>query len=216
MSHSIEVEDDFGDVLTEARPSLPPSEGIGFRLEQIEGKSAVFDIEPDRPGRALIGTSPACDIRISDREVSRRHAAVEVVAEGLKVTDLGSTNGTWVGPLRIREAYLQGGETLRVGQTVLHVARAPARKSTPRPSSSQFGTLIGASPAMRRLQPLFERLATSAVPVLIEGETGTGKEELAKALHERSARREGPFVVLDCTAVAPSVVESELFGHEHG
>ena len=69
---------------------------------------------------------------------------------------------------------------------------------------------------MRRLYPLCERLAASDVPVVIEGETGTGKEVLAEAIHETGPRARGPFVVFDCTAVPPNLVEAELFGHERG
>jgi DNA-binding NtrC family response regulator len=81
---------------------------------------------------------------------------------------------------------------------------------------TRFGRVVGASPEMRRLYPLCERLAQSSVPVIIEGETGTGKEMLAESLHDAGPRAAGPFVVFDCTAVAPSLVESELFGHERG
>lgn len=79
-----------------------------------------------------------------------------------------------------------------------------------------FGRLLGGSPAMRRLYPLCERLAGSTVPIVIEGETGTGKEQLAEALHEQSSRADKPFVILDCTTIAPNLIESELLGHEKG
>src|SRR6185436_19650582 len=85
----------------------------------------------------------------------------------------------------------------------------------PLPSAMRFGRMVGASVAMRRLYPLCERLAASRVPVIIEGETGTGKEVLSEALHESSGVP-GPFVVFDCTAVSPALLEAELFGHERG
>ncbi|MCK6593354.1 MAG: sigma-54 dependent transcriptional regulator, partial [Polyangiaceae bacterium] len=72
------------------------------------------------------------------------------------------------------------------------------------------------SPAMRKLYPLCARLAATIVPVIIEGETGTGKEVLAESLHEMGPRASGPFAVFDCTAVPPNLVESALFGHERG
>jgi len=84
------------------------------------------------------------------------------------------------------------------------------------PTPSGFGAVLGASPAMRRVYPLLERVAASDVPVLLEGETGTGKEAVAEAIHAASARAAGPFAVLDCTAIPPSLVESMLFGHERG
>ena len=82
--------------------------------------------------------------------------------------------------------------------------------------SDRFGRTLGASPAMRRLYPFCRRLARSSVPLLIEGETGTGKEQLAESLHIEGPRCGGPFVVFDCTAVAPNLIESELFGHMRG
>jgi two-component system response regulator HydG len=85
----------------------------------------------------------------------------------------------------------------------------------PLPSAMRFGRLMGASVAMRHLYPRCERLAALRVPVIIEGETGTGKEVLAESLHEVGGGT-GPFVVFDCTAVSPSLVDAELFGHERG
>jgi DNA-binding NtrC family response regulator len=84
------------------------------------------------------------------------------------------------------------------------------------PAAVRFGRFVGGSTEVRRLYPLCERLAQSSLPVVIEGETGTGKEVLAEALHDQGARAAGPFVVFDCTQVAASLVESELFGHERG
>jgi DNA-binding NtrC family response regulator len=151
-----------------------------------------------------------------DRGVSRRHAALEFGEPGLRFTDLGSTNGSFIGGVRVVEARLFGGETIRVGDTTLQIqvaARSDAVQLSPR---NHFGRVHGASVAMRRLYPVFDKLANSRIPVLIEGETGTGKEVLAEALHEEGPLSKLPFVVFDCTAVPPSLVESELFGHEKG
>jgi two-component system, NtrC family, response regulator HydG len=82
--------------------------------------------------------------------------------------------------------------------------------------ASGFGRIVGASPAMRRLYPLCQRLSVAEVPLVIEGETGSGKEVLAESIHECGPRSQRPFVVFDCTAVAPSLVESALFGHARG
>jgi DNA-binding NtrC family response regulator len=99
---------------------------------------------------------------------------------------------------------------------VIRVEReAGERVIVPIPRSG-FGRVLGSSPAMQRLYPLIERLAASDVPLVVEGETGTGKEALAETIHESSSRANGPFVVFDCTAVPENLVESELFGHERG
>jgi two-component system response regulator HydG len=115
------------------------------------------------------------------------------------------------------EAELQGGELVRVGTTVMRVDLEDATEGEPAlPAAIAFGRVVGASREMRRIYPLCEKLASANVPVVIEGETGTGKEALAESLHEMGPRAQGPFVVFDSTAVPPSLVESELFGHERG
>jgi two-component system, NtrC family, response regulator HydG len=189
-----------------------------FALVVIEGPDAgrSFDVDADLAARLLIGKSPACDFRLSDQEVSRRHASLELTGRRLRLKDLGSTNGTFVDGIGIVEAFLRGGEIVRLGTTALRVdERGPPREVT-LPARVQFGGVLGASTAMRRIYSLCDRLAAADVPVVIEGETGTGKEQLALALHEKSGRSSGPFVVFDCTAVAPNLIESELFGHERG
>ena len=173
-------------------------------------------VDAGRPGRLFVGQSPSSDLRLADPAVSRRHAAFEIVGASLRVTDLSSTNGTFVNEVRVIEALLDGGETVRVGGTHLTVKRAALTESIALPAATGFGRVIGASLAMRRLYPLCERLAASDVPVIVEGETGTGKELLAEALHEQGARAAGPFVVFDCTAVPAELFESALFGHERG
>jgi DNA-binding NtrC family response regulator len=148
--------------------------------------------------------------------VSRRHGAFVTSAGGLRYTDLDSTNGTYLGAARVHDITLAGGEELRLGGTVLRVSRlSPAARPRPAPRGG-FGKLVGASPEMQRLYPLLDRLAQADVPVIVEGETGTGKEVLAESLHDEGPRREGPFVVFDCTAVPASLLESALFGHEKG
>ncbi len=177
---------------------------------------ASIAVEPGQPSRLLIGQSPACDFRLADRQVSRRHLAAELTGDGLRLTDLGSTNGTIINEVWISEATLRGGERIVVGDTSLVVERDEAVSEVPLAAATNFGRVVGASAAMRKLYPLCRRLAQSDVPVVIEGETGTGKEVLAEALHEASGRAKGPFVVFDCTAVPPNLVESALFGHERG
>jgi transcriptional regulator with GAF, ATPase, and Fis domain len=169
-----------------------------------------------QPSRVLVGEGPACAIRFGDRQISRRHAALDFVGQRLRITDLGSKNGTFVDGVAVVEAFLRGGETIRIGGTAVRVERGEPRAAPEIPAATRFGRLIGASLEMRRLYPLCARLSASQVPVIIEGETGTGKEVLAEALHEEGPRAPGPFVVFDCTSVPPGLVESELFGHERG
>lgn len=180
-----------------------PDVGASIRLD---GSSA----------RALVGTSEACDLRLSDRAVSRRHAGFDVVDARLRIVDLSSRNGTFVNGVAVVDAYVGGGESVQLGATTLRVAVISNDHEVSLPTTTEFGDYIGASTEMRRLYPLIERIAATNLPTLIEGETGTGKEVLAEAIHDRGPRAQGPFVVFDCTAVPPSLIEAELFGHEKG
>jgi DNA-binding NtrC family response regulator len=172
-------------------------------------------VDPSSPTRLLVGQGPACGFRLQDVHVSRRHAAFEIESGRLRIVDLGSKNGTVVDGVACVDAFLSGGEAVRIGDSVLRVTRSETAEG-PRSTEMRYGRMVGGSDEIRRLYPLCERLAASTVPVLIEGETGTGKEQLAEALHEEGPRAAGPFVVFDCTAVPPNLLESVLFGHEKG
>ncbi|MFO0571431.1 MAG: sigma 54-interacting transcriptional regulator [Polyangiaceae bacterium] len=188
-----------------------------FRLVVQSGPDAGLERQLDGSApRLLLGSGPACDLRISDRMVSRRHAALDVRDELLRIVDLGSRNGTRVNGVLVSDAGLAGGELIRVGETEIAVSRARASEPGRVPTAMRFGRVVGASLELRRLYPLCERLAHSDIPVVIEGETGTGKEALAESFHELGRRAKGPWVVFDCTAVPPNLLESELFGHERG
>jgi DNA-binding NtrC family response regulator len=205
----------FDDLTARARPVGVPS---AFTVLVVEGpeRGAELRIDGSEPSRVLLGQSPACALRLTDRLVSRRHAALDVTERGLRVTDLTSTNGTFVNGIQVVEAFLHGGELVRVGDTSIRVEARGEAVPGSISKAMRFGRVVGGSGEMRRLYPLCERIAQSAMPVLIEGETGTGKEMLAEALHECGPRANGPFVVFDCTATPPNLLESTLFGHERG
>jgi DNA-binding NtrC family response regulator len=199
----------------------PPIARVAVRgcvMTVLEGPDAgaTFPIEDVTTQRALLGQSPVCTVRLNDRTVSRRHAALEGDQGSVRLVDLGSSNGTFINDVRVRDAYLRGGESIRVGSSVLRIDIDAATHNLTTPAMTRFQRVVGGSPEMRRMYPLFAQLAASDVPVLIEGETGTGKEVLAESLHQASPRKDGPFVVLDCTTVSPSLVDAELFGHERG
>ena len=207
------------DLRTELNAAAPASQRTAaFSVQAVGGPSAGSAITVSTPGRrVLVGQSEVCDLKLADRRVSRRHVALALAGDSLRVLDLGSSNGTYVVGLRVIDVLLRGGEDVVIGDTTLHVTRVDV---TPDSSSvsprSSFGRVVGSSPAMRALYPFCERLAQTDVTVLIEGETGTGKEILAESIHEAGPRANGPFVVFDCTTVAPNLLESELFGHERG
>jgi transcriptional regulator with GAF, ATPase, and Fis domain len=188
-----------------------------FALTIVEGPDvgAAIALGAASPGRTFVGTSPACVLRLTDPKVSRRHLAIDVDGSLLRLLDLGSTNGTRVGGLAVRDVSLGGGEVITLGDTAIRVVVAGSAEPAGE-GEGAFLRTVGASAAMRRLYPLCRRLAASDVPVLIEGETGTGKEILAESIHAAGGRASGPFVVCDCMTMAPSLVEAALFGHERG
>jgi DNA-binding NtrC family response regulator len=200
------------------RTAIAPVVTRGCVVTVLEGPDAGkrFPIEDLVTQRVLIGQSPVCAVCLTDRTVSRRHAALEAEHGMVRLLDLESSNGTFVGQLRVRDIYLRGGESVRVGSTTLRIDVDASTHILQASEQSGFYRVVGASPEMRSLYPTFARLASADVPVLIEGETGTGKEVLAESLHEASARRDAPFVIFDCTTVSPTLLEAELFGHEKG
>ncbi len=190
------------------------AELASYRIVVQDGADAGMSIVVDAsmPTRLLVGHSRACQLVLRDVAVSRRHAAFDLDARGLRVTDLGSRNGTRVDGVRVVEAILEGGERLRIGDTTLNVELVDERPEIPVARSEGFGRVVGASVVMRRLYPLCERVALSELPVVIEGETGTGKELLAEALHEVGPRRAKPFLVFDCAGTPRESAAQALFG----
>lgn len=207
------------DVTTRLHGSFDPSPvPEPFVLTVVTGpeQGQSFPIDGSQPSRILLGQAPACDIRLTDRTVSRRHVALDVEGGRVRVSDLGSKNGTRINGVKIVEAWVQGGETIQAGSTVFRLDRHSTGKKIALSPATSWGRMIGASTEMRRLYPLCDKLAQSDVPVIIEGEAGTGKELLAECLHEQGPRHNGPFVVLDCTAVPAQLLEAELLGYVAG
>ena len=184
-----------------------------IHLEAVEGAEGSHVSTSDR---CTVGSHPSNDFVIHAPTVSRFHCEVRLGDGGARVVDLESRNGTTVDGVRVNDAWLRDGSVLRLGRVEvrarLGVDTTPVRLSP----SSRFGGLVGASTAMRGAYAVLERAARSDSTLLIEGETGTGKEEAARAVHEASERHERPFVVVDCSAISASLVESELFGHVRG
>jgi transcriptional regulator with GAF, ATPase, and Fis domain len=166
--------------------------------------------------RTILGSAPAAGLRIADREVSRLHAELEPTERGTWIRDLGSRNGTFVENVQVTAALLAEGARLRVGSTELRLRFPTGPAPIDLWPEDHFGEVLGASPAMRELFAQMHRVAESDAPVLILGETGTGKELVARAIHGASARAAQPFVIVDCAALASSLVEGELFGHTKG
>ncbi len=167
--------------------------------------------------RCVLGSAPHCDIIIADQAVSRVHAEIEPRDEGIWVRDLNSRNGTFVEGVRVESACVLHGFTIRVGATDLLVNYANAEhKPVESWPSDRFGPLMGRSQMMRELFATLARLSPLESCIMITGETGTGKELVARAIHQASLRAAGPFVVVDCATLSESLIEAELFGHTKG
>jgi DNA-binding NtrC family response regulator len=185
------------------------------RVEVVGGPDAGTSV--DVAGQTLkVGTAEDNQLVLTDDSVSRAHCELEPVAGGMRVRDMGSTNGVFAGGVRLYDAVLPFDSRLRLGDTELALSALAETVEREQTTRDRFGDLLGASPRMRELFADLERIAATDVTLLIEGETGTGKDVVAESVHRASARGAGPFVVFDCGAASPTLVESELFGHERG
>jgi transcriptional regulator with PAS, ATPase and Fis domain len=187
----------------------------GVLIEVRDGADAGAKVALS-PGGVVVGSGQSADLRLSDDLVSRRHLELNAEAAGVRARDLGSLNGTWLGPHRLDSMLITSDATVRVGQTTLELRFEGAPIDVPISQRRSFGRAVGTSPAIRHVFALLEQAARSRATVLLEGDSGTGKDVLAHALHEESDRRDGPFVVIDCGAIPLTLIESELFGHERG
>ncbi len=167
-------------------------------------------------GVARIGTAPKNELRLTDPTVSRLHAEVTVLKSAISVRDAGSKNGTFIDGIRIEAAHLPPGSSLRVGSSTIRAEVRDEPTFVEVSAKTSLGAMVGGSHEMRRLYALIERVAPTDTTVLIQGETGTGKELVARAIHEGSLRAKAPFVAIDCGAIPENLIESELFGHVRG
>lgn len=176
-----------------------------------DGQAVTFDGR-----RAEIGTSPDNALCLDDDAVSRFHARIDVDDSGYALTDLESKNGTYVHGLRVEKLFLEDGTVFRIGDSQIKFSTTTEEVEVRFSGKERFGNLIGHSLSMREIFAMLERVAPTDATVLIEGESGTGKELIAEAVHMHSPRKDGPFIVVDCSAIARELIESELFGHVKG
>jgi len=194
------------------------------QLSDDEGAPEPIWVEvtdgPSKGARCLLeaGTifvgSEGCDLTVGDRSVSRRHLSVELLAGAVRVTDLESRNGTVYLGAKISDARVPVGGSVRVGRCTLRFVPRAAQPALS--ARAELGGLIGASPAARRMFAAIEKLGPADSTVLVRGESGTGKDSVARVLHALSPRAKQPYVVFSCGAVNPNLIESELFGHVKG
>ncbi|MGH7753496.1 MAG: sigma 54-interacting transcriptional regulator [Gemmatimonadales bacterium] len=208
-----------------SHPTIPLLEPEGAanrpvsRLVVTGGRDAGLELPFNGP-TLIVGRAPDSDLVLGDETVSWRHLSLERAPEGIRVRDLASRNGTFLDGRRIESAITGAGSSIRTGRTHLRLAGPAAAVSREAPAADSSGTglaeLVGRSPAIQRVYGRIREAAASRVPVLLLGETGTGKELAARAIHAIGSRARGPFVPVNCAAVARELIEDELFGHARG
>jgi DNA-binding NtrC family response regulator len=163
-----------------------------------------------------IGSVQDNDIIIRDPAVSRYHLEVHKRNGEYVIVDNNSTNGTFVGALRVKEATIRHRGEIQIGDSSLLFEPIDTEIAVEPSGAERCDDLVGRSVSMREIYTVIERVAPTELTILVTGETGTGKELVARALHKKSRRKDGPFVTLDCSALPPTLIESALFGHEKG
>jgi len=188
----------------------------GFRLRVVAGPDHGKDHMLDE-GTTMVGTHADNDLVLTDATVSRYHLEVRVRRDGIEVRDLETTNGTKHGGAKIGQVVLTGAARLRLGKhTELDVEPIDANVELGEWPNDRFGDVLGTTQPMKRLFALLSKAAATEATILLQGETGTGKEAIAEAVHKASRRAKGPFVVVDCGSIPHELIASELFGHAKG
>jgi transcriptional regulator with PAS, ATPase and Fis domain len=185
------------------------------QLTVLDGPDKGHSAVVGQPG-FTVGSGPQADLRLTDPSVSREHLRLFAGPLGVRCVDGGSKNGTFFHGARVREITLSQDGTLSLGNTVLGIKLQGDKRELPVSDKTNFGEAIGVSPTMRAVFAALERAADSDLSILLEGESGVGKDVLARAVHQASSRRDGPFTIIDCGAIQPALIESELFGHVRG
>jgi transcriptional regulator with GAF, ATPase, and Fis domain len=196
----------------------PPTETVRYARVRIAVTKGVDvgKVVESAGTTVRVGTAESADLRLHDDTVSREHCEIELNERGFRIRDSKSTNGVRVHGLRVFDVSASSPLEITLGDTVLAVTPLGDAETRERTSVGCFADMLGESTKMRELFAMLARIAPTDLSVLIEGETGTGKELVAQSIHKASARSEGPFVVFDCSAVASNLIESDLFGHERG
>jgi DNA-binding NtrC family response regulator len=185
-----------------------------LRVRVVGGPDAGLVVTPERYDPLTVGTAPGSSVVLSDPLVSERHLELRQTPDGVAVEDRTSRNGTFIGGVRVAQVYVPAGTRLRVGNTTIAIEDAGDLESDD--PDAAIPELIGRSEAMRDVRRVVRRLATVGSSVLIEGETGVGKDVVARTIQARGQRRDAPFVVVDCGSMPATLIASLLLGHEMG
>jgi DNA-binding NtrC family response regulator len=201
---------------TQSLGSSPARAVRRARLRVASGPDRGLEYVLEETSPVSVGLAPGNDLRLSDPTISRYHLELDIGDKGIHLQDLGSLNGTYASGLRLVEAYLHPGTTLGLGKTLIVIDALDDMAAEPTSDVAPIEEIVAESAAMREVVRKVRRVASTDSFVLIQGETGTGKEVVARSIHRLSLRAGGPFEVVDCGALPANLVSSELFGHERG
>jgi len=208
------------------------SDDMGIRTEFVDNKATSRELHkaklvvidgPDEgeeytldSSKTYVGRAAVNDITLSDQSVSGTHFVIRAEEDGFLLEDAGSTNGTILAGCDVEQIWLAAGTSFRAGNTTFKLEPLDDVVDIPLSDDEHFQGVIGRSPAMREVFATCNKVAPSELTCLITGETGTGKERIAQAIHDASRRCDEPYVVLDCSAIPKDLMESYVFGHEKG
>ena len=210
----------MSDQFTQRTQLSPPGDRTTINLNKCKlvvlkgsqrGREFVISSDVIRVGKADDN-----DLVLPEETVSRYHFEIIRDSRGYLLRDMQSTNGTFLDGAEVREAYVRAGSVITAGTVQVKFQPFQERIEILPSERESLGELIGKSNRMREIFGLLERIGPTEATVIIGGETGTGKDLVARTIHQLSRRRDGPFIVVDCGAIAQSLIESELFGHEKG
>lgn len=191
------------------------AEYVRLRVSVTDGSDAGTSAELSHlPLR--VGSSSESDLVLSDAGVAGRHCTLESVAGGVRLRDEGSPDGVFLGDTRVFDAIAPLPARVSLGESRLLIERLPEPLLRNRASGESFGDLLGRSSRMRELFAELAEIAKLDGSVLIRAERGAGRQLVAESLHDASARRNGPFIFVDCSDLSPPPTQESLFGHERG
>ena len=214
--------------ITKHLPNQPSAEILEFQNNATELRSTFPILIVQQPGGKsarvlmkkkvlILGSAADCDLVLEDEFVSAHHARLSATDRGFLVEDLDSTNGTWIDKARVLQICITDSQKMQLGKTEILISLKYETPEKIKPiEGNEYCGMIGTCESMRMLFAKIQKVAATDMTTLILGETGTGKELVAKAIHDLSPRRTQPYVIINCGAISPQLIESELFGHEKG
>ncbi|TNE46571.1 MAG: sigma 54-dependent Fis family transcriptional regulator [Deltaproteobacteria bacterium] len=187
-----------------------------YTIEVVEGphqgQKLSLQEEVSRIGRA-----EWCDLSLPlDRRTSSLHCECWLEPQGVRIKDLNSRNGVFLQGCQVFDAYWPDGTVVQVGNSSLKLKNLHSTQEIHIITQDDSGTIVGQSPAMRKLFGMIRKIAQRNIPTLLQGETGTGKTTVARAIHDQGPRAGRPFVVVNCGALPHNLIEASLFGYEKG